>query len=471
MSEKKRLMVIGLDCAPPALVFDAWRKDLPTLDRLMREGVYGNLRSSDPPITVPAWMSMLTSKNPGRLGFYGFRNRKDYSYTSATTANARAVKEPTVWDIIGRRNMRSILLGVPQTYPPKPINGAMVTCFLTPDTTVDYTYPKELKQEIESLVGEYVLDCKDFRTENKQWLLDQIIEMTEKRFRVAKHLATTKPWDFFMMVEMGTDRIHHAFWKYIDPQHRKYEKGNPFERSVHDYYVQIDGWLAELLATVNEDETAIMVVSDHGSKRMDGCICLNDWLYQNGYLALKTPLQGKTRFEEKNVDWSRTKAWAWGGYYARVFLNVKGREPEGIIDPADYEAERAELARKLEAIPDDTGRPMKTRALKPEDLYPVEKVQGIPPDLFVYFGDLLWRVTQDMGNESIYSFETEIGPDDSVHDYDGICIIKSPEHRGGRRLEGLRIVDGAPTMLTLLGVPVPEDMEGRAIVAPQEAVR
>jgi predicted AlkP superfamily phosphohydrolase/phosphomutase len=463
-------MVIGLDCAPPVLVFDKWRKDLPTLDRLMREGVYGPMRSTDPPITVPAWMSMLTSKNPGRLGFYGFRNRKDYSYTAATTANARAVKEPTVWDIIGRKNLKTIALGVPQTYPPRPINGHMVTCFLTPDTTVDYTYPKDLKQEIEEVVGEYIIDCKDFRTENKQWLLDQIFEMTEKRFKLAKHLATTKPWDFFMMVEMGTDRIHHAFWKYIDPEHRKYEKGNPFENSVHDYYVRIDQLLADLLSTVDENETSIMVVSDHGSKRMDGCICINDWLMQNGYLTFKEPVNGVTRFDEKNIDWSKTKAWAWGGYYARLFMNVKGREPEGIIDPADYEKVRTEIAKGVEAIPDDNGQPMKTRALRPEDLYPVEKPAGVAPDLFVYFGDLLWRVTQDVGHDSIYSFETEIGPDDSVHDYDGICIIKSPQHRGGKKLAGLKIVDGAPTMLSLLGVPVPPDMEGKPVVVEQEAV-
>ena len=220
-----------------------------------------------------------------------------------------------------------------------------------------------------------------------------------------------------------------------------------------------------LLATVDENETSIMVVSDHGSKRMDGCICLNDWLYQNGYLALKEPLAGKTRFDEKNVDWSKTKAWSWGGYYARVFMNVKGREPEGIIDPADFERERDELGRKLEAIPDDLGQPMKTRALTPKSLYNVDKVVGIPPDLFVYFGDLLWRVTQDMGNDGIYSFETEIGPDDSVHDYDGICIIKSPQHTGGKRLNGLGVIDGAPTMLTLLGVPVPDDMEGHVVGA------
>ncbi|MGQ9518350.1 MAG: alkaline phosphatase family protein, partial [Anaerolineae bacterium] len=165
------MLVIGLDCAEPSLVFEQWRQELPNLGRLMSQGLYGRLRSTEPPITVPAWSCMMTSKDPGQLGIYGFRNRADYSYDRLTIANSRAITADTVWDILSREGKRVILLGVPQTYPPKPVNGFVVTDFLTPSTQSQYTYPAELRQEIERWVGEFILDVPDFRTEDKDRLL------------------------------------------------------------------------------------------------------------------------------------------------------------------------------------------------------------------------------------------------------------------------------------------------------------
>src|SRR3954468_19007101 len=221
-SEKapRRVMVIGLDCAAPQLVFDRWLDDLPNIKALTESGRWGVLRSCEPPITVPAWSVMTSSRSPGSLGFYGFRNRRDHSYDASAFADSRAVKLPRIWDILSGRGRPVIALGVPQTYPVSEVNGVMVSCFLTPDTTKSqYTYPPELKGEIESLVGRYLVDVEGFRTEEKGRLLEQIEEMTAKRFQVAEHLLETRPWDLFFMVEMGTDRIHHAFWRYFDHEH------------------------------------------------------------------------------------------------------------------------------------------------------------------------------------------------------------------------------------------------------------
>src|SRR3990167_6815579 len=132
MFNGRKVAVIGLDCAAPRLVFDDWKRELPHLGALMSRGLYGPLQSSHPPITVPAWSVMTSSKDPGQLGFYGFRNRRDYSYDGYTIANSKAVTHDRVWDILSRAGKRVILLGVPQTYPPRPVNGSMVTCFLTP---------------------------------------------------------------------------------------------------------------------------------------------------------------------------------------------------------------------------------------------------------------------------------------------------------------------------------------------------
>jgi predicted AlkP superfamily phosphohydrolase/phosphomutase len=455
-----RALVIGLDCAPPQLVFDRWLDELPALRGLTERGSFGVLRSCDPPITVPAWSVMTSSRNPGVLGFYGFRNRKDHSYDGLAFANSRSVKVPRIWDILSERGRDVQVLGVPQTYPVSEVNGTMISCFLTPDTTRQYTHPPELKEEIEGLVGEYMVDVPNFRTNDKEQLLADLEEMTVRRFKVAEHLLETRPWDLFFMVEMGTDRIHHGFWRFTDPEHRLYEPGNPFEHAMLDYYKRLDAKIASLLRHA-DDDTAVLVVSDHGAKRIDGGICVNEWLRQEGYLVLKEEPTEPTRLAPDMIDWPKTTAWGEGGYYCRLFLNVAGREPEGLVAPEDYERARTELKEKLEALGDADGNPIGTVARRPEELYEVRN--GIAPDLMVYFGDLYWRSVGQVGTGTVHVFENDTGPDDANHAYEGLYILAgggAPAGRGPER----QIVDVAPTLLTLLGEPVPAEMEGRSLV-------
>ncbi len=457
---KRRVCIIGLDCAPPELVFERWKNDLPVLRGLIEKGVYGPLESTVPPITIPAWTSMVTSKNPGRLGLYGIRNRLDYSYDKMIFANSHLVKEDTLWDILSRKGKKVSLIGVPQTYPPKPVNGQMVTCFLTPDTTCHYTYPEALRGEIRSWVGDYLLDVDNFRTEEKDKLLDQIYEMTEKQFKVALHLMAEKEWDFFMMVEMGVDRIHHGFWKFHDPKHPKYQKGSKYENSIRDYYVYVDQKVGELLSHIGP-ETTVLVVSDHGAKAMAGGVCVNEWLIDKGYLYLKEKPTAVIPFGRAKVDWKRTVAWGEGGYYSRIFLNVKGREPEGVLDLSDYERMREELRKGLEGIVDNRGINIGTKVFKPEEVYSESK--RIPPDLIVYFGNLSWRSVGSVGLGSILTFENDTGPDDANHDTHGIFIMTGPALRGRGRREDLNLLDVAPTVLHAMGIEVPKDMEGKVI--------
>ena len=458
----QRVLVLGLDCAAPQLLFGPWRDELPTIRGLMERGTWGVLRSCDPPITVPAWSSMTSSRSPGALGFYGFRNRRDHSYDALAFADSRAVRVPRVWDLLSARGRPVVVLGVPQTYPVSRVNGVMVSCFLTPDTeTTQYTYPAELKEEIEGLVGRYMVDVPDFRTDDKERLLADIEEMTEKRFRVAEHLAETRPWDLFFLVEMGTDRIHHGFWRFGDPEHRLYEQGNRYEQAMLDYYRALDGKLARLLRFADEN-TAVLVVSDHGAKRMDGGICVNEWLRREGYLALREEPEGPVRLTPDMIDWPRTAAWGEGGYYSRVFLNVEGREPEGTVAQEDFERVRGELKEKLEALGDDEGRPIGTVAHRPEDLY--DEQNGIPPDLLVYFGDLYWRSVGQVGTGTVHVFENDTGPDDANHAHEGLYVLATAGVPAGEGpVRDLR--DIAPTILELLGEPVPTDMEGRSLLA------
>jgi predicted AlkP superfamily phosphohydrolase/phosphomutase len=458
----KKLLVIGLDCAAPQLVFEAFKADLPNLGRLAEEGVAANLFSTIPPITVPAWTAMMTSKDPGMLGFYGFRNRSSYGYEDLYFANANFVKAKTVWNYLSRNRMASLVFGVPQTYPPKPLNGILISSFLTPNKDVQFTWPDEIKAELDQAAGgNYIIDVEEFRTENKDGLLKQIYEMTAARFSAFKHFYKKQEWPFAMIVEMGIDRIHHGFWRYFDRSHRLYEPGNKYESAIHDYYVYLDKEIGGLLELLDR-ETSVMVVSDHGAKTMHGAICINEWLQQEGLLALKEKPGEQTRLKMNMIDWKKTRVWGEGGYYCRIFLNVRGREPEGVIPEDEYESFRAELKARLEAIEDEEGRNIGTRVFTPEEAY--REVKNIPPDLIVYFGNLDWRSAGSVGIGAVHLYENDTGPDDANHAENGIFIWNLPKDRFIEIKDTFSIYDIAPSILTYLGIEVPADMIGRSLI-------
>src|SRR6476620_10364191 len=247
MSTAEKLMIVGLDCVPPEIVFDDMRAELPVLSGLMERGAWGKLESCDPPITVPAWSCMMSSKDPGTLGFYGFRNRKDHSYDGLAFATSEKVRDDRLWDILSRAGKHVVALGVPQTFPPRQVNGEMVSCFLTPSTDSRYTYPEALKEEIREVVGDYMVDVPDYRTDDRERVVRDIHTMTERRFALARHLRDTRPWDFFMLVEMGPDRLHHALWRFYDPNHPDYVPGTPLEAAFRDYYRYLDSEVGSLI--------------------------------------------------------------------------------------------------------------------------------------------------------------------------------------------------------------------------------
>lgn len=459
MTLKRKVLIIGLDSAPAEIVIDR-RAEFPTLRKLIDSGIHGTMRSSDPPITIPAWMVMTTGKDPGRLGLYGFRHRTGYSYDKMWIATAQAFKERAIWDVVGDAGGQSCLVGVPPSYPPRRVPGRLVSCFITPGNDKEFTYPAELGREIESKFGPYMFDVV-FRTEDRDAILKEIYDMTAKRFDVIRYLMTTKPWDLFMFVEIGVDRIQHAFWKYMDKEHHLYVPGNKYESAILDYYRFLDDRIADLLAAAGKD-TVVLVISDHGVKRMKGAFCVNDWLIEEGDLVLKeTPKRGAS-IERTAVDWAKTKIWGWGGYYARLFLNVEGREPQGIIPPGDYEQERERLIERLLAIRGPRGESWKTRVIKPNEYF--EEVRGDYPDLMVYFDDLYWRSAGTLGYGTKYLLENDTGPDDAVHAQEGMFIYHDPA-LGVSRPQKIDILDVAPTVLNAMGLDVPGDMKGRIFSA------
>jgi len=457
---KRKILVIGLDAAPPELVFDKLKNELPNLSRLINEGYHAKLHSSHPPITIPAWMIMSTGKDAGTLGIYGFRHRKPGEYNDFYIVNSKFIKEKRIWDILGEKELKSCLIGIPPSYPPYKVNGCLVSCFITPSGKRNYTYPITLKLEIEKLIGKYIFDVV-FRIEDRDKVLKEAFEMTEKRFKVINSFIRKKKWDFFMFVEIGLDRIQHAFWKYFDKEHHLYEPGNKYEDVIPRYYKLLDEKIGELLSQVDEN-TYIVVVSDHGAKRMKGAFVVNEWLIDQGYLVLKKEPEGIVNINKADVDWEKTIAWGWGGYYARIFVNLKGREKYGYVDKEDYENVRDQLIDDLKKIKDPDGKKMDNKVFKPDTLY--RNLRGDPPDLMVYFDDLYWRSAGTLGYNSYYLSENDTGPDDAVHSQHGIFILYDPQETIPKKNgEVIDILDFAPTILGLYGINPLLDMQGKNI--------
>jgi len=289
----------------------------------------------------------------------------------------------------------------------------------------------------------------DFRSDDLDRVGRRIFDLTEHRFAVARHLATSRRWELFTFVDMGPDRLHHAFWKYCDPAHPRHEPGNRWSHVFRDYYRALDAHLADFLAVL-PDDSVVMVVSDHGAQPMLGGLCVNEWLRQEGLLVLRKEPDGPTPVAAADVDWARTTAWAEGGYYGRIFLNVAGREPTGTIPGREYDSVRDPLAAALERLPGPEGAPMGTAAMRPHDVYP--EVRGIAPDLIVYFGGLRWRALATLGLAGgLYQEDNDTGPDHANHAESGVLLLHGAGLTPGERA-GLSLYDVAPTLQDLLGL-------------------
>jgi len=458
----QRVLLLGLDCASPSLIFDDFQTTLPNLGSLMAGGTWGILRSSLPCITVPAWASMTSSRDPGVLGIYGFRNRAGYDYDALTVADGRAVQHQRIWDYASEAGKNSLVLNVPQTYPVRSLKGHLISGFLTPDTASQFAFPAIFKQEVLKSFPDYAFDVRDFRKMPRETLLQRLYDLSEVQYRLLEKSLQSKEWDFAMHVNIGVDRLHHAFWRYHDPRHRLHEPGHAVQHGIREDYKFVDEWIGRILSVV-DDNTAVIVASDHGVKRMDGAIAINEWLWRNGWLKLKQEPISLMKFSHELVDWNRTRAWSTGGYYGRIFLNVQGREPQGIIPADAYEATRDELADAIRRIPDMHGQSLDTRVFKPQEVY--QQVHNIAPDLMVYFGDLHWRAVGSVGYGQHYTLENDTGPDDANHAEEGMFILYDPRSKGRGNVSERQLMDIAPTVLSLLRLPIPPEMQGRIIEA------
>ncbi len=453
----KKVIIIGWDGVPPKLAFNDLLPHMPNLQKLIKESYHGPLRSCRPPVTIPAWMCMMTGQDPGQLGLYGFRHRIPGNYTGVWIPSSQSITTPKLWDIVGSMGGKVAIVGIPPSYPPPKVNGISVSGILTPDIDDVQTHPKGFAETIKQIT-DYTVDIM-FRTEDKKTALDNLVKMTEMRHLAILHILEKEPWDFFAMVEIGSDRLHHAFWRYYDTSHHLYTYDDELSPAFIDYYRLLDKQLGEILRLV-PDDAIFVLASDHGAKGMKGAFCINQWLYEKGLLKVREFPSKPVPLTEIDVDWANTKAWAWGGYCATIFINVEGYEKSGTINALEYESFRNELIDELNTIRGPNGEVWATRIEKPEEAY--SECNGYYPDLLVYFDDLYWRAAGSMGHSSMYLSENDTGPDDAIHDWDGIYVIRFPDRIGGKE-KARNILDIAPTVLEFIGAEIPKRMKGKAI--------
>jgi predicted AlkP superfamily phosphohydrolase/phosphomutase len=459
-----KICVLGLESAAPEIVFGDER--LVNLRRLMDLGVYGKLESVIPPTAVPAWMCMSSSQDPGSLGVYGFRNHANRSYGSPESANSTLFQAPTIWEYLGGEGKKSIIVGIPPSFPPRPINGISVGCFLTPDAAKnDFTFPPEFKAKISEAVGEYPFELNKLRPDDTNWLKEEIFKVSRKQWELVRWLLVEQEWDYFHFVDMGLDRIQRALWSHFDPTHRQFAPGNPQQDAIPEYYRWLDEQIGSVLELLDND-TILLIVSDHGAQRLDGSFAINEWLIREGLLVLNQYPKVVTPFEQLNVNWSKTKAWSEGIHHARVFFNVQGREPQGIVPASEYESFQDEMKSRLESLADDTGRTLTSHIFKPKEIY--RNLRNVSPDLIAYFGELHWRSLSTVGHSALHVREQSIGVDTCNHTQHGMFILAAPNCPLSGEYEGAQLLDIAPTLLDLAGHKIPDTMQGRSLVAGME---
>ncbi|MCA1553256.1 MAG: alkaline phosphatase family protein, partial [Chloroflexi bacterium] len=479
-----KVLVIGLDGATFDLL-KPWMAEghLPNLKRLMDTGASGELKSTMPPLTAAAWVSFATGVNPGKHGLFDFVFPRNGSY-DVLVANPKLRDAEPMWRIASQHGKQVAILSVPMTYPPEPVNGIMLSCFMTPSDASEYSYPRELKRElIEQGFHFETAISEKHRSGDIQKFLDEVALSTKHRVETVLHLMRTKPWDLFTFVFQSTDLLQHELWRLVDPTHPRHsdEETAQYLDGWKHYYDQLDAYLGELVETAGPD-TNVIVMSDHGFGRVTHLFYVNNWLLENGYMALKpgawhrlkllsfklgwTPmnvfkvltylhlawLRQGFRFGQKygtakhvffsfeDIDWSRTRAFSFGNF-GQIYINLKGRQQRGIVERgAEYDHLLDEITRGLLAYVDPlTGKAFIERVIRKDEIYSGQHFADAP-DLTALSKDLEYVAfgTTDFGSNRVTG---RIFGMTGYHRMNGIFIANGPDVKPNATVRDAAIID------------------------------
>ncbi len=504
-----QLIIIGLDGATFDLI-KPWAAEgkLPTLARFMHDGVHGNLESTLPPVTSPAWPTFMTGKNPGKHGVFDFIRPRAGSFDMV---NASQIHGQLLWEILSEAGYSVGVLNVPITYPPRKVNGYMVPGLLSPDQGKT-VYPTDFLKPYEAELGKYRLTPNvQYKPGNEDEFIADIHDLIDTQLRYALRLMKDQPTDVLMLHFLASDNGSHALWRFMDKTHPRYDPAlaAKYGDALQKLYQHLDQAVA---AVVDQAQSTVLgglpsavdviVMSDHGFGPLHRTINLNILFLEQGLMFLKPKLFTRLRYwafrhgltpagvykvlsklglqnitarvsrkarnevvgkflSFEDVDWSRTIAYAMG-HVGQIYLNLKGREPFGIVEPDRYTDARQKVIDALNTLIDPaTGQPLVDRIIPRE-----EAAHGPYADQ----GADLHLILDDYKTIAFPLFATEgrvltpqIRGDSGCHRLYGIFIGNGAAFGKGTEISAARIIDLAPTILHILNVPVPEDMDGRVL--------
>ena len=506
----EKIFIIGLDGATWDIIDPLIAKgELPSIKNLLENGTRAALKSYIVTASPAVWTSVATGCNPEKHGLFDFTYRKKDTYEQIPY-NSRDSKCETLWKILGREGKKVGVLNVPGTYPVDKVNGFMVTGLPTPEEKEDYTYPKNLLFELRKELG------KDFRFQpqihvlNEAPFLGEMNAVSDYVYQATDYLMNNYPWDFLMTVFMGTDAIGHAFWKYMDPEHPLYDASAPkeYKHAISNIYKNIDKKIGLLQKNIGSDTTLILM-SDHGFGPLHYGVSINNWLLKERFLALKRNASTRLRYwmfqrgvnyynllkltkalgltkqvseaadspksslldlvnkfflTNKDIDWNRTVAYSMGSG-GQFFINLKGREPQGIVEPnGEYYKLVNQITTRLSELRDPNNNNIVFDEIyNKKEAYPLSRIEDNAPDIVFYDKNKRYHINRFFlfGSKELISKHPVWS---GTHSQNGIFVACNDDHiRKGGEIEQVGICDIAPTVLHIMGLSIPKIMDGEML--------
>ena len=457
--------------------------ELPNLASLIERGAYGDCLSTVPSHSWCAWPSFMTGLNPAGHAVFDILEHQP-GVSKRLPVTYKSIKARTIFDDLTDGAKTTIAANIPLTFPAPKINGKVVAGGVLPASR-SYTYPLELQQELDEKAPFPVngMSWTTFRNRPEAFL-EECAAITSKRQRAFEYLLDTTDWDFATLVYVSTDRIQHCLMEYIHPEHPEYEhqKDSAVAKQARGIYQQLDEGLAKLLERTDENDL-VMFMSDHGHQACTKTCTMDRILQHLGFLEFGRgsftfnlvrwgpgrriarrlydifKLHGKISIPASPVEWSKTRAYTSVVSTGEgVSVNLKGREPGGIVDPSDYEKVRDDIFQALSEFRDpENGQSPIAKIYRKEEVLS-GRFLDTAPDLLLVPAPF-YSLTHAKGMVEKADWLS------GDHRLEGVLVATGPKVKPGPFEETPKLIDLGPTSLAALDVPSAVERDGKVLAS------
>ncbi|MBN1756275.1 alkaline phosphatase family protein [bacterium] len=437
----KKVFVLSLDGTPFTFLDKLISEGLmPNFKSLLEIGSMRRMHSVIPPISSVAWSSFMTGKNPAKHGIFGFVDRNP-NPMEMLIPTGKDIRTETLWEYISSHGKKVIVMNVPETYPPRKVNGILISGFLASEID-NAVYPS---REVKTFKDRgYVIDADSGKArENKSELMHDLFFILEKRMEVARYLYKNRDWDFFMCHIMETDRINHFYWK-------DYEENGEYHDHFLRFYQQIDRIIGGVIEDIGE-EVSLLLLSDHGFCGIKSEVQPNKLLLDNGLLQFKSipPQRGLLDIAPETRIYSLIPG--------RFYVNLKGREEHGTVNPGtEYEEVIEQTIELMTNLKDPEGMPVVNKCYRKEEVYSGDLMDQAP-DMVVLPVDG-YDFKGQLYPESLFGHTHLQG----MHTYDDAFMYI--RNKAFKAIDPIYVYDGFATILHLMDIPLPGNLDSRIIV-------